>query len=764
MKKFYTVKFILAILYTVGCSLSSISQTIISGGAPAKFGIDADVKANVHLFGTSMPAGAGSHDWFTSPGGSGIGVIDTTGASVIKTRLQAGQNFLFDMPMAFNRFQVQDGIMMLDARFAHDNVGIDSTTFGSAKNADDPTTWATNPNGSSILDKCDIVDTYIHLRRNGSVITGPNPSPLILIMGGSVYSSNGTHYMDFELFKQKMSYNRSTGKFINSGPSWTGGHTRWEFRPDNSVDEIGDMQISFSFSGTAVSSLNIYIWVSKNDYQNLVPQKFDFVANSFYPSNTTPNYGYAEITSKQPGAPLPVWGVVNTAASTASPYWGSFSKNGAGINGYTASYGAGEFCEVAVDLTALGTDPAFNPYNNPCNPPFSRMIAKTRASSSFSAALKDFTGPYSFVADPMIPPDLIQPNVLACNVPTVNINPLSVYPSPAVYEWATRDGNILTRTDSTGITVNKQGTYVLKTRSYIGCSSLSDSVIVSKDDYKPVANAGGTYYLTALNPIALLQGGNVAASNYLTPFGYSSGLDWDWTGPNSYHKYTQYSDAEDTGKYTLTVTEKRNGCTASAVASVVMLQASSPLAVKLTNFAGILSSKNTVDLKWTTATEDGTENYILERSIDGINFSKVYTIHSAKNSNESNYGYRDDVTGISSTGVIYYRIKMYTHSALYSISKIVKINFKSDLNHGYITSVVQNAKSNATVNYYSVISAPMNLAVSDVDGKILYTTQTKAVSGINTVQIPVQYLQTIGLKVVEIIISAEKFNYKFISN
>ncbi|MDQ6755864.1 MAG: hypothetical protein M3004_02925 [Bacteroidota bacterium] len=58
----------------------------------------------------------------------------------------------------------------------------------------------------------------------------------------------------------------------------------------------------------------------------------------------------------------------------------------------------------------------------------------------------------------------------------------------------------------------------------------------------------------------------------------------------------------------------------------------------------------------------------------------------------------------------------------------------------------------------------MNLVVSDEQGKILFTTQANAFAGINSVQIPYRYIKATGFKVVEIVISAEKLNYKFISN
>ncbi|MDQ6755865.1 MAG: hypothetical protein M3004_02930 [Bacteroidota bacterium] len=115
----------------------------------------------------------------------------------------------------------------------------------------------------------------------------------------------------------------------------------------------------------------------------------------------------------------------------------------------------------------------------------------------------------------------------------------------------------------------------------------------------------------------------------------------------------------------------RNGCTATAPATVTFL---STLPIKLTSFAGMLINKNTIDAKWSVAGEDGTENYILERSVDGIHFTTIYNIHAAGISNENNYGYRDDVTTLSSSGSVFYRVKVYSHSVLYSVSKIVKIN------------------------------------------------------------------------------------------
>ena len=759
MIKFYFVRSLMALLIILIGSINSQSQSIIPGGAPARFGIDADLKSDTFAFGSSMPSAVGTDDWFKKAGGSGLAVIDTTGAAYAKSILQTGRDFIFTMNANYPRFSIQNGNLLLDSRYARDGAMVDSTYFsGNAQNGQDPTTWPGSTSPGSPLDKCDIVDTYIHLRRDGTVLTGPNPSHLYLMLGASMVATTGSHYMDFELYKQDMWYDRVTGKFKNTGPTWSGGHTIWQFDATGTVIEMGDMQVSFTYSSASVSSINIYVWVPQYVYNTVNPKYFDFVPNSFI-QGSVPGYGYAEITANQPGAPLPVWGLVNPVA-IAAPTWGTTSKDlgNAGNNYYSTNYAPGQFAEIGIDFTALGTDPAYNPFNNPCTPPFTRVIAKTRSSASFSAALKDFTGPFPFVVDFTPPPAITPPAHLACNIASVDVKPDTLV-SPGEYLWTTPDGNILTRSDTPFIKVGAIGKYVLQTRTFLGCSSRSDSVTITKDDNKPVANAGGPYYVTLLNPIAQLQGGDAAASNYSTPYGNSQGLTWKWTGPLNFLTNTQVSDADVVGTYTLTLTELRNGCTATASANVVFL---STLPIKLNTFAAAPVNKNTVDVKWTATSEDGNEKYILERSVNGTIFSPVYNIAASKASSLSNYGYRDDITGLTTTNFIYYRVKIYSHGALYSISNVVKINSKSDQLHNYISSVIQSGpKTSPVVNFYSAVAAPVLLKVVDVDGKVLIKNYVQTNIGLNSVALPANQINTLGVKFIEMTIQQDKLNYKF---
>ena len=756
MNKFYPIKTFLTLLFISG-SLLLKAQTIILGGNPARFGVDADVTSDSFAFGTLMPSPLASDDWFKKNGGTGLGVIDTTGAAKARSILQAGKDYIFNLPSYYPRFSIQNGNLLLDARYARDGAMMDSTFFaGNAQNAQDPTTWTGSTSSGTVLDKCDIVDTYIHLRRDGPVLTAPNQDHLILILGASLVATTGSHYMDFELFKQKIYYTQSAGKFFNSGPAWSGGHTIWEFNADGSVAEMGDMQISFTYNNSNVTSTNIYIWVSQTIYNTVQPQRFAFVPNSFN-AGTIPGYGYAEITALQPNATLPVWGIVNSGIVPA-PVWGTTSKDiGSSSNNYfSTSYAPGQFAEVAIDFTALGTDPAFNPYNNPCQPPFTRFIAKTRSSGSFSAALKDFTGPYPFLEDFTPSPAIIPPSHLSCNTPTLDLSPVTVQ-TPGVYEWSTKNGNIISQNDTPYIQINKAGTYVLKTRTYKGCSSKSDSVKVSADDNKPIAKAGGPYYISNMNPIAQLKGGDAAASNYNTPFGNSQGLLWKWTGPNNYEKYTEYCDATDTGSYTLTVTEIRNGCIATDYTNVLYLSA---LPVKLTKLTGIQINRNAVNIRWAVLSEAGTESYSLERSTDGIHFTSVYKTSSGQLSN-GNYGYTDNVTGL--TPVIYYRVKIYVWETLYSVSEIVTVKTKTDLTHSFISSVIQKGpRTNPVINFYAATDGAASLRIFDTHGLMLVEKNIMMSAGLNSVEVPAAGINSAGIKFIQINMQQEKFNYKFL--
>ncbi|HET9056892.1 MAG TPA: T9SS type A sorting domain-containing protein [Chitinophagaceae bacterium] len=404
--KFTQLKvYVFYFLLVIAILLSRKSFAQLSTGVASNFGIDGDVKSDYRQNGTF--SATGTHDWFRSNSGSGIGVIDTTNASLYTSLLAAGKNPTFDRGMSVPVFTMVDGNLMIDTRYSRDNFGFstspdttDYTTFSSgSKNGSNPTSWLAVPAGSSVNDKADIIDAYVHLRRNGSTTTGASPSHLIMFTAVSTVSNNGSRYYEAEFYNSKISYDSSSGTFSNSGPSATGGHSVFEFNNDGTIKAFGDMTISFSYFGVNIDDISIYIWVSKNVYNNIDPKDFDFVKKEFYGDGMNAQYGYAKISSNGSGT-ITAWGSANSAI-TNSPVWGTTSKaiGNANANYYSVNYDQYQFGEAAVDLTALGIDPAFIPGNTSDTVPFSRVLFKSRSSVSFTSALQDFAGPYRFLED-----------------------------------------------------------------------------------------------------------------------------------------------------------------------------------------------------------------------------------------------------------------------------------------------------------------------------------------------------------------------------
>ncbi len=118
-----------------------------------------------------------------------------------------------------------------------------------------------------------------------------------------------------------------------------------------------------------------------------------------------------------------------------------------------------------------------------CGSPFNRLVVKTRASSSFTAELKDFVAPIDLFLAPRadITPELPffcgMSDTLTSDIYITNPHPTSTY------TWSTIGGNIIyTAPSGTWIQVNQPGTYIVTQRLQAGCSPYAtDTVTILRD-------------------------------------------------------------------------------------------------------------------------------------------------------------------------------------------------------------------------------------------------------------------------------------------
>jgi hypothetical protein len=137
-----------------------------------------------------------------------------------------------------------------------------------------------------------------------------------------------------------------------------------------------------------------------------------------------------------------------------------------------------------------------------------------------------------------------------------------------------------------------------------------------------------------------------------------------------------------------------------------------PLPVRLVNFTAAKQSES-VQVKWSTATEENTDKFIVERSSNGASFTSIGTVKAAGSTTTGNSYTFPDLSPLS--GNNYYRLKIIDKDGSIELSHVVRINF-SKTNF----SIIPNPAKDKFVIITS-INQPMALQVVDLAGKIIKT-------------------------------------------
>lgn len=458
------MKQVLPFLCLITSILWASGQAPPPPGTTANFGVEGDLRSKYFI---SLPA-TGSDDWYYDPVGTGVFVIDTTGARSIVNRYTVDTDFRkipFFRKMNFPAYYLTNNATLIDALFIRDYHADDSTVFanGSNKNGMNPADW-TCPIAQSVPDKDDILDMYIHIRRSGRTST----DPLWMLGGLALENYNGNRYFDFEMYQTDIYYDRATRKFYGYGTD--DGHTSWQFDAAGNVTVPGDIIFSAEYGSSTLTAIEARIWIHES-MRSIAPAGFDWSGSFDGPSGS--QYGYAGIRSKN--NVVFYWGTENGIRQ-----WGGPFKIVRANNSVVDNFETRQFMEFAVNLTTLGLDPVTLLGPGSCGLPFSRVLVKSRASTSFTAELKDFVGPFDFFMPPLAN--------AAANVPVFcgsnSISEISVTNpySTSVYTWSTTDGRILGANQGPTIYVDTPGSYIVTQRLMTGCSIYAtDTVLVTFD-------------------------------------------------------------------------------------------------------------------------------------------------------------------------------------------------------------------------------------------------------------------------------------------
>ncbi|MEI6507262.1 MAG: T9SS type A sorting domain-containing protein [Bacteroidota bacterium] len=161
------------------------------------------------------------------------------------------------------------------------------------------------------------------------------------------------------------------------------------------------------------------------------------------------------------------------------------------------------------------------------------------------------------------------------------------------------------------------------------------------------------------------------------------------------------------------------------------------LPVNLITFTGTRNGQK-VDLKWSTASELNNDHFILERSVDGVNFEFVAKVkgHGTTKS-VSNYTNLDDVSDLISqlVSTVYYKLNQVDFDGKKTESGMVAVNILSTVNG--MTMIAQpnpfSDHLHVVVNAEKVEN--ITLKITDVTGKTLSEQTAKVLSGSNNIDI-----------------------------
>lgn len=628
---------------------------IITPVIKANFGVDADLRSNFFngLF------QSGNDDWFKFPGslGTGQSVIDTTGVTALLaayTSNPASRQLPFYRTMRFPPYTTLNNRILVDAVFVRDYHGDDSTIFasGSNKNGMSPADWSC-PVSQSVPDKNEILDMMLHVRR-----AGPSLADSLWMMGGiSIENTTGNRYFDFEMYQTDIYYDRSSRMFYNYGPD--AGHTSWEFNPaTGAMTKPGDIILTAEYSSSSLTALEPRIWVNINTLA-ITPAGFDWTG-TFDGAGSGALYGYAGIKPKTAGA-------FYTGLQSAANTWaGSFSLV-LGDNSVLTTYSARQYMEFSVNLSKLGLDQAQIFGGDDCQMPFRRIIVKSRASTSFTAELKDFIAPFDFFLAPRAVLDTQTPMI--CDTGSVSTIYVSNPIPTSIYQWTTSNGHIVGTTTGTSIAVDTPGVYIV------------------------------TQYLQA------------ACTQYV-------------------------SDTITIGSFGSCSVLERN----------------------LVDFSSTLND-GLVNLRWKVLENQLVNDFILERSTDGINFSPI--IHLPPDADRkalATYQYSDDIKSINA-GVIYYRLKVNQTGKSLLQSQVIRYDL-TDREENRLKIYPNPVRSNMQLRFYAVTGGNAVVNIVDQSGRPVLSKTIALHPGMNTVETTLPDNKAGGLYHVSLLLNGRLFSEK----
>ncbi|MFY0652960.1 MAG: T9SS type A sorting domain-containing protein [Cyclobacteriaceae bacterium] len=154
-------------------------------------------------------------------------------------------------------------------------------------------------------------------------------------------------------------------------------------------------------------------------------------------------------------------------------------------------------------------------------------------------------------------------------------------------------------------------------------------------------------------------------------------------------------------------------------------------------------------LEWATATEIDNEKFEIERSLDGITFSKIAEVEGHGDSKERiDYSYLDAEAASGTNEQLYYRLKQIDYDGAFEYSEINLVTVK--LKQHKLSVVPNPYSSTFDLKFTAGREESARVRVVDMNGKIYYSSDHLVQRGANSVSITNLYDIPSGIYLVNI--------------
>ncbi|MGG9971476.1 DUF6923 family protein [Ferruginibacter sp. SUN002] len=154
-----------------------------------------------------------------------------------------------------------------------------------------------------------------------------------------------------------------------------------------------------------------------------------------------------------------------------------------------------------------------------------------------------------------------------------------------------------------------------------------------------------------------------------------------------------------------------------------------PLPVSITDFKGQLDQKN-ANLNWVTQQELNTQKFDVEKSFDGVNFSKVASVPAKPNTGIAmSYQYTD--INVAGGSIVYYRLKAIDNDGNFRYSPVIILKVNATL--GQTTIYPTAFTGRISVNTGVAVNSKVTISLSDAVGKKVAEKTTLINTGNNTI-------------------------------